>query len=225
MIEILKTFGPWGFEGAVYGMRMPYESWDRSDSGFDSEGNYEIGPKDIELAISLIDGGSEHRKFMRDIHMQVCLRAPRYVWTEIDTYKVGSTRNSSSTMHLITKRLLTLDDFSFEDSVLAPEEIKAEIDRVNSYIIRYNEEKDRKMKKRLFLTIKKILPESFMQLSLLDTNYEVLYRMYHQRRNHRLPEWSGYEGFCRYIEGLPYMEELLRLKFPEEDTGGLEGTD
>lgn len=225
MIEILKTFGPWGFEGAVYGMRMPYESWDRSDSGFDSEGNYEIGPKDIELAISLIDGGSEHRKFMRDIHVQIGLRVPRYVWTEIDTYKVGSTRNSSSTMHLITRRLLTIDDFSFEDSVLTPEEIKTEIDRVNSYIIRYNEEKDRKMKKRLFLTIKKILPESFMQLSLLDTNYEVLYRMYHQRKNHRLPEWSGYEGFCRYIERLPYMEELLKLKFPEEDAGGLEGTD
>ena len=225
MIKVLKTFGPWGFEGAVYGMRMPYESWDRSDSGFDSDGNYEIGPKDIELAISLIDGGSEHRKFMRDIHVQIGLKAPRYVWTEIDTYKVGSTRNSSSTMHLITKRLLTMDDFSFEDSVLTPEEIKAEIDRVNSYIIRYNEEKDRKMKKRLFLTIKKILPESFMQLSLLDTNYEVLYRMYHQRKNHKLPEWSGYEGFCRYIERLPYMEELLKLKFPEEDAGGLEGTD
>lgn len=184
-----------------------------------------IGPKDIELAISLIDGGSEHRKFMRDIHVQMGLRAPRYVWTEIDTYKVGSTRNSSSTMHLITKRLLTMDDFSFEDSVLTPKEIKAEIGRVNSYILRYNEEKDRKMKKRLFLTIKKILPESFMQLSLFDTNYEVLYSMYHQRKNHKLPEWSGYEGLCRYIEGLPYMEELLRLKFPEEDDSGLKDFD
>ena len=103
--------------------------------------------------------------------------------------------------------------------------MKAEIDRVNSYIIRYNEEQDRKMKKRLFLTIKKILPESFMQLSLFDTNYEVLYSMYHQRKSHKLPEWSGYEGFCRYIEGLPYMEELLRLKFPEEDDSGLKDSD
>lgn len=114
---------------------------------------------------------------------------------------------------------------SIEDSVLTPEEMKAEIDRVNSYIIRYNEEQDRKMKKRLFLTIKKILPESFMQLSLFDTNYEVLYSMYHQRKNHKLPEWSGYEGLCRYIEGLPYMEELLRLKFPEEDDSGLKDSD
>ena len=225
MIKVLKTFGPWGFEGAVYGMRMPYESWDRSDSGFDSDGNYEIGPKDIELAISLIKGGSEHRKFMRDIHWQVALLSPRYLLTELDTYRIGTTRNSSSTMHLITKRPLTLDDFSYEDSMLTDEEKQAEVDKLNSYIRRYNEETDKRRKRRWFLTIKKALPESFLQPALFDTNYEVLYRMYHQRKNHRLPEWSGPDGLCHLIEQLPYMDRLLGLEFPEEDASGLKDSD
>lgn len=213
MIRILKEFGPWGFEGAVCGMRMPFESWDRSDSGNSLKGVFEIGEKDIELAISLIKGGSEHRKFMRDIHWQAVILAPRYIWTEMDTYKVGSTRNSSSTMHLITKRPLTPDDFSFEDSLLSEEEKMAEIDRLNSYIRRYNEEKDKTLKRKWFLTIKKALPESFLQPALFDTNYEVLYNMYHQRKNHRLPEWSGPEGLCRHIEKLPYMDRFLNMDF------------
>lgn len=220
MIDIIRTFGPWGFDGAIYGMRMPFESWDRSDSvetiTEDGLQYFTVGTKDIELAISLIDGGSEHRKFMRCIHVGIAMRAPRYVWTEIDTYKIGTVRNSSSTMHLITKRLLTLDDFSFEDSVLTPDEMEAEVAKVNRYITMYNEETDKKRKKRIFLTIKKILPEGFLQPAYLDVNYEALYNMYHQRSRHRLPEWSSDEGLCRYIEGLPYMDRFLGLDLAEE---------
>ena len=60
-----------------------------------------IGPKDMRLAKALINGGSEHRKFLRQIMVTVDITAPLYWWKEFDTYKVGTTANSTSTMHKI----------------------------------------------------------------------------------------------------------------------------
>ena len=133
MIKITNT-ATFGFEGAIRGMRNPYESHEKSDSyschdkvcdGCDFISEYSskcgwsnvngseffIGEADMALIKKLIKAGPEHRKFLRMIHVQFDIRMPRYFATELDTYKVGTTKNSSSTMHLITKRDLTLDDF------------------------------------------------------------------------------------------------------------------
>ena len=70
------------FEGAIIGMRNPKNSWDRSDSyravdGLDIE-YYVIGPNDMKLMQTLIKGGPEHRKFMRQIFVSVDITAPLY---------------------------------------------------------------------------------------------------------------------------------------------------
>ena len=70
------------FEGAIIGMRNPKNSWDRSDSyravdGVDLE-YYVIGPNDMKLMQTLIKGGPEHRKFMRQIFVSVDITAPLY---------------------------------------------------------------------------------------------------------------------------------------------------
>ena len=74
-----------------------------------------IGPKDMDLAQRLIKGGSEHRKFLRQIFVSVDITAPLYWWKEFDTYKVGTTANSTSTMHTIQKKPITLDCFETGD--------------------------------------------------------------------------------------------------------------
>ena len=74
-----------------------------------------IGPKDMELAQSLIRGGSEHRKFMRQIFVSVDITAPLYWWKEFDTYKVATVANSTSTMHTITEKPITIDSFEIDD--------------------------------------------------------------------------------------------------------------
>lgn len=226
MIEV-KTIGVWGFEGAIRGMRMPYESFDKSDSGManniDSEygcpfedgcfhddcdycTHFCIGEADMTLGKKLIAGGSEHRKFMRMIHVQAEVRAPRYWWAEMDKYKWVEA-NSSSTMHLITKRHLTEDDFSHE--YLTQNEIENILIQLNTNIDIYNTLDKKDDKEDYFMTIKQLLPESYMQLRLIDTNYECLLNIYHQRKNHRLEEWSGRDGFCSWIESLLYMKEFL----------------
>ena len=221
MIEI-KNINTSGFEAAIRGMRNPYESWDKSDSlpCFDCDctdcsreynchtdswkNMYFIGKADMELAKKLIKAGSEHRKFLRMIHVQFDIRMPRYFATELDTYKVGTTKNSSSTMHLITKRELTLDDFSTDGS-LDIKCLKSVVNLLNFKIRAYkNMSKDEK--EQTFRDIKQLLPESFMQWATYDMNYETLLSIYQQRENHRLSEWKD---FCDWCLTLPYFSEFI----------------
>lgn len=223
MIKIsnVQTFG---FEGAIRGMRNPYESHGKSDSYKctqitcsccvhdnncsmeDSLNGFSIGEVDMGLACRLIKAGPEHRKFLRMIHVQADVVAPRYWWAEMDKYKYVEA-NSSSTMHLITKRELTLDDFSHE-GLCADIELNNLIRHLNSGINAYNRDRKSNPQKaeNLFIAIKQLLPESYNQLRTIDTNYECLLSIYKQRKNHRLMEWCE---FCEWVETLPYMEEFI----------------
>lgn len=225
MIEI-NTIGVWGFEGAIRGCRMPYESFDKSDSntctycaGDDWQCPYVedvrrscyngfiFGEDDMTLAKKLIKGGSEHRKFLRMIHIQAEIRAPRYFIVELATYKIGTTMNSSSTMHLITKRELTENDITHDG--MSQTRLEAILREINMAIRSYNKESDKLMKDMTFREIKQMLPEGFMQAFIWDADYETLINIYRQRKNHRLQEWRD---FSRWIESLPYMKEFLEVK-------------
>ena len=219
MIEI-KNINVFGFEAAIRGMRNPYESWSKSDSGMasyiDSEygcpfedgclhddcnycTHFCIGKNDLELCKRLIKAGSEHRKFLRMIHVQCDVLAPRYWWAEMDKYKYVEA-NSSSTMHLITKRELTQDDFSM--NMKTYERMGSLNECLNDLIKEYQETKD----EEVFMAIKQMLPESYNQLRTIDTNYETLLNIYMQRKNHRLSEWIVFCGWCLT---LPYFSEFI----------------
>lgn len=75
--ENTKVFN---FEGAFRGLRNPKDSWHLSDSKYDENApcGYAIGPKDMKLAKSLIHGGPEHCKFLRQIFVSVDITAPLY---------------------------------------------------------------------------------------------------------------------------------------------------
>ena len=115
MITIEKV-DVYGFETAIRGMRNPMNSWDKSDSVFSTPENIhycDIGDNDKKLMVNLVKSGSDHRKFMRMINVTMDINAPLYWWKEFDTYKVGTVANSCSTMHKITEKEFTLDNFSF----------------------------------------------------------------------------------------------------------------
>ena len=88
----------YGFKRALKGMRNPLESWHKNDT-VEENGKVVIGENDLGLAQRLIKAGSEHRKFMRQIFVSVDITAPMYFMDELDTYKIGITRNSCSFMH------------------------------------------------------------------------------------------------------------------------------
>ena len=117
MIKVEKI-GVWGFEHAIRGMRNPKNSWDKSDSeykfNFDNELEFMIGKNDLGLMHMLYVAGPEHRKYLRQIFVSMDITAPLYWWKEFDTYKIGTTADSCSTMHKIHAKEFEPDDFSIE---------------------------------------------------------------------------------------------------------------
>ena len=231
----------WGFEHAIRGMRNPMESRDKSDSGImyfcteeqryvstpclydecpqncESLEKFVIGDKDLELMQKLIKAGSCHRKFMRQIMVSVDITAPLYWWKEFDTYKVGTTANSTSTMHKLASTPITMDCFEMDDSTHCDIDNCCQYtDSVGSFWVclvgvleelrqKYNETKDKKYWKELI----RLLPESWLQTRTCTLSYENLLAMCSkdQRRNHKLTEWSV--SFIQWARTLPYAQDLL----------------
>lgn len=196
----LKYADIWGFEHAVRGMRNPMNSWDKSDTFVDYD-LVLLGNKDKELMKRLVHAGPSHRKFLRQIFVSVDITAPLYWWKEFDTYKVGTTANSCSTMHKIHDKEFTLDDFSVEhlsDDVLN-KPFKDIISCLNFFRQLYIQDHD----KDCWWQMIQLLPSSYNQKRTVTMNYENLLNIYETRRNHKLDEWKD---FCKWIESLPNAE-------------------
>lgn len=215
MIEVSKV-RVYGWEPAIRGARNPMNSWDKSDTDFSygavtetaTCGNSAIvhpvvGPNDLGLMTRLANAGPDHGKFLRMIKVYMDINAPLYWWKEFDTYKVGTVANSCSTMHKIHAKEFTLDDFShehlseFNESILEANIFTLNAER-NSFLVT----KD----KKYWWQMIQLLPSSYNQLRTVELNYEVIKRMYHARKNHKLDEW---QTLCREFEKLPYAKELI----------------
>lgn len=192
-----------------------------------------IGPNDMKLAKALINGGSEHRKFLRQIMVTVDITAPLFWWKEFDTYKVGTTANSTSTMHKLTSKPITLDCFETDDycsdipvekvdqsAVVNPEFIdhwhmdmftEDLINKLEDLRQAYLKTKD----KRYWKELVRWLPESWLQTRTVTMNYENILAMVHQRGHHKLTEWSGdgeefiNESFIKFAHSLPYSDDFI----------------
>ena len=202
MIKIEKA-RVMNLEGAIRGARNPMNSWNRSDSRYDSDGNYILGENDLGLAIRLCRAGSDHRKFIRQILVSVDITAPLYWWKEFDTYKVATVANSTSTMHKIHSKPFEADDFSndhMSDAALGALDTLMEF--LEQQRLQFVETKD----KSYWYDIIQLLPESYNQKRTITMNYENLLNMYYARKNHKLDEWHTY---CDWILSLPYTKELF----------------
>lgn len=217
------------WEAAIRGMRNPLNSWDKSDSGYGcseynpnmrcsacsfkpdycgiSNDHYILGPNDLKLAKQLATAGSDHGKFLRQIIFSCDITAPMYWWKEMDTYKVGTVRNSCSTMHKIMSKEFVEEDFSWDKTgfllMEACQEEEHMLDLLNSLRKRYLSENDDEIKKKIWYALIQYLPSSYNQKATWTANYEVLRNIYHARKNHKLNEWHV---FCDMIEKLPYSE-------------------
>lgn len=229
----------YNLEGAFRGMRNPLASWGRSDSGstlattaeevastYGEDINsyskwlgeqtllcdYYIGAKDMDLAMRLCKAGSEHRKYLRQIIVSVDITAPLYVWKELDTYKVGTVANSTSTMHKLASTPITLDCFEIDDyngnlkiydeDIYLKQKVEELIEFYETLRNKYNETKDKSYWKELI----RWLPEGWLQTRTMTFNYENIRSICGQRRGHRLSEW---QAFVAWAKELPYANQLI----------------
>ena len=202
-IENVDVFG---WEASIRGLRSPMNSWDKSDSDTHIALVGDIGQNDLELMKKLVKAGTDHSKFMRMINVTLDITAPLYWWAEYDTYKVGTVRNSCSTMHKIAEKEFTLDDFSIEKNYFY-EDIDEYLHDMFINVVEDCEMLRKKFvetgDKRYWRGLIQLLPESYNQRATVQLNYVVLRNMYHSRKNHQLDEWVQ---FCKWIEQLPYSE-------------------
>ena len=132
---------------------------------------------------------------------------------------MATVANSTSTMHKLTSKPITLDCFEIDDfkNIGYPKksqrkELKSDIDDdfVQMCLIpyleylrqQYLETKDVSYWKELV----RWLPEGWLQTRTWTANYETLRSIYNQRRNHKLTEWHT---FCDTLLTLPYANEFI----------------
>ncbi len=178
-----------------------------------------IGPADLDLAQRLIKAGSEHRKFLRQIFVSVYISLPLSIWKQLDTYKIGTVTNSTSTMHKIQSKPLTRESFEIEqipyeeqeemeqrDGIYCAGELSDLFDETiqtcEDLRRAFNQTKDKRYWRKLI----ELLPESYLQAREYTLNYEVLRSIVHQRKGHKLGEW---QKFIHWVHTLPYAEELI----------------
>ena len=192
------------FENAIRGARNPMNSWARSDSYYDENGQYILGENDLSLAKRLRNAGtSDHRKFIRQIMLSVDITAPLYWWKEYDTYKVGTVANSTSTMHKIHSKPFEIDDFSHDHLTdNGMNVLRNIVDELEKIRLEYVDNKD----KALWYDLIQLLPSSYNQMRTCTLNYETLVNIYRSRKNHKLDEWRS---FCDWIKTLPYSDEII----------------
>lgn len=194
-------------DNAIRGARNPLNSWAKMDSGYDENGQFVLGPNDLDLARRLAHAGSDHRKFLRMIFVSVDITAPLYWWKEFDTYKVGTVANSCSTMHKIHAKPFERDDFShdrLDEGGLAM--LDATVAYLESERQKFIADKENRQPWHNMI---QMLPTSYNQMRTVTMNYENLINIYYARRAHKLAEWHT---LCDWILSLPYAKELICVK-------------
>ena len=201
-----------GVARAIYSARNAMNSWDKSDSNFETD---TMGENDLKLAKQLVKAGTDHAKFMRMITVTLDIIAPMYWWKEASTYKVGTVRNSCSTMHTIHKKEFTLDDFSHEHLLTEKETewgnicpiitLKCTISALNNFRKKFLETKD----KKYWWQMIQLLPSSYNQRATVQLNYQVLRNIYHARKNHKLDCWRT---FCEWVKDELPCSELITME-------------
>lgn len=203
MIKMERT-SVMNFENAIRGARNPLNSWNRIDSYYDEDGNFVLGPNDLDLAVRLRKAGSDHRKFVRQIFVSVDITAPLYWWKEYDTYKVATVANSTSTMHKIHSKPFSMEDFSHDHmtpkTLAFMETVVEQLEQIRKKYMEQGKQKED------WYDLIQLLPSSYNQMRTCSFNYETLINIYHARKAHKLAEWHE---FCDWIKTLPYAKELI----------------
>ncbi|ESL03129.1 hypothetical protein GCWU000282_02003 [Catonella morbi ATCC 51271] len=202
MIKLERT-SVLNLENAMRGARNPMNSWARTDSYYDEDRNYVLGPNDLDLAKRLAKAGPDHRKFIRQIFVSVDITAPLYWWKEYDTYKVATVANSTSTMHKIHSKAFEEEDFSTDHMT---EETKKHFLDFVAYMEEVRKKFVETKDKACWYDLIQMLPSSYNQLRTCTLNYETLSNIYYARKAHKLQEWHT---LCDWIKTLPYAEDII----------------
>lgn len=177
----------------------------------------DITEKDLARCKNLVNatktGNGAHAQFMTGIRVNFDLTFSNKAWVEAERYRFLEFVSSQSTMHRITKFDLDNQYNEYVDPRII-EIMKSKVQEYNKVMeLRDSYDKDDQRREDLtewlkdaYLEILYSNPAGFTLTARMTTNYRCLRNIYMQRKDHRLPEWRA---FCKWIETLPYAQELL----------------
>jgi hypothetical protein len=183
-----------GLDWALFAMRMPYLSIGKSDDS------------DIDLARKLINAGREHRKFLRQLTIQINMTASMAFWFEFDTYKVGVTSNSESFWNTISKnRKLNVNQFIIPDK--PDSEFYVALEKMLKIINKYwmEEEPPKEI-------LRYLIPQGVKYQRVVTITGEAYLNIVNQRKNHRLKEWRNF-----VVESQSLLPQILKRIMEVED--------
>ena len=139
--------------------------------------------------------GSGHDQFLTGIICQFDLTFSIKAWVEAERYHFLDFVSSQSTMHRITKLNPEAQCNEYVNYCV--------IEILKLLIARYNDDPTPENYLRVLYNV----PTGYKLTARMTTNYRQLKTIYHQRKNHRLPEWRA---FCKWIETLPQSELITK---------------
>jgi len=185
----VEKIGEKGIYEALYGLGLNH-SLTSNISFLDFVENKELISKTKNIALNLSNKDGGHNKFLEHIILWYNITAPLYFWTQFDTYRIGISKQSESTMHTILKKELTEKDFIDYD--------------IDKYLLNKLNDLIKEGNKR---EVKKLLPCSFLQKREVVLNYKTLRNIIKQRANHALLEWKIVAD--RLVKSVEYQSFLI----------------
>lgn len=199
-----------GFETAVRAMRNALNSHDKSDSYYEPanycDHAFIIGENDLGLMRRLYKAGSSHRKYARQIYVGMDITTNHTLWAQLDTYKVGTVRNSGSKMHRIHVKSFEPDDFSHEGisevGGFAEEHFHKTLEVLEKLRVLFNETHEKKYWRAMI----DLLPMGYNIRATVTMDYENIFNIIDQRAGHKMFEW---DSFIAVLKTLPYVREIM----------------
>lgn len=190
----VEIIGEAGFEEALYGIGLSYGL--TSDLPFiEFIDDDHLLSRVWDVSDRLCDKEDGHNKFLESMQLWISINAPRFLYSEIDTYRI-STKQSESTMHTLTKRDLTQNDFEYNIPSFYLDHLNKRVKKVRENKIEID-------------ILKNDLPEGFLQTRIWNMSYKTLRNIIKQRRKHKLPQWRMFcDYMLRNIKHKEYFEDI-----------------
>lgn len=185
MIDMISNVEVYGLQESFRRSKFPM-----SASPDDADDSYKLFHQ--KLGQSRIGSGDDN--WLMGVVVQFDLTCTIKMWTEAERYHFLDIISSQSTMHKISKMEIADNCIEYVSPVIIQE-----VERLKD---EYNENKNPEN----FLKLVYSVPVGFKLTAGMTTNYRQLKTIYHQRKNHRLPEWRE---FCAWVETLPMFKELV----------------
>ena len=176
-----------GFKEALFGLSLSYRTLTPLEINgtkryFDDDQHF---LKLCKIAETLAFKQGGHNKFLESMQVWLLIRGSLSFWKQFDTYRVGTTKQSESTMHTLKKRALTENDFTKETFCIPTITQNFSIDEMRDS-----------------------LPSGFLECRVVNTNYKTLQNIIHQRKNHKSKKWNIFiEQLLKQVQHPEFLQQ------------------